>query len=1095
MLFNSGHSDISIETSLSSLPGPNSVVPLNLNTWRSEDLHQAKEKTELIMITPPGFHPNGVFFGMQDEMKRLKSLLIDSERRFIGSTAVLIHAGPGAGKSHLARQYMYDNLSLYPGGVFWIDGRTNESRLNGIWEIAVSASILADEQLSRDPKWFGADIYPANVKKWLEGRENWLLIFDGLVFGSDEDLNEFKDYLPFKKNTSIIFTSIDRTLSQKQRLFEPYGIHVKPLSVSDARKLLFHAMGIERPTSQQRRKATEVVKYYECLPLAMHALGHRLHATSKPLEKYHVESYLTDRRLAEPYQGIMADLHSNGHIEALGLINILSFFGHHVPVGMIHLGRKALADYQVEIRTLEREGSTQRHIDNTFGILIKYGLIERSFDPYPLNETTATPTSDLESKDHHSAPETPSSNLSGSQETYPSSIRSAIDIIKIHTVVQGFCRDELKGQDPELYCLWLSVATDLFCLSYGNATTQIKATRGSGLSRDYREYRTHARSLMHHFPMELTETAMTLRPCYERLASVIEDVQNEIQNRSPESSQESFRHQKSIFDHTSSLSSFSDSGGSGSTTWHELEMEPMVTDSPLDVDHTQRLGLLEWNRHHSQVNKTKQCDDDENQTVHMSPSLSQDTEVPTPRVNQGENDNPQAPSKKNQQKGKSRGFLSFFSRRHNDPDVFKPPTSDISISVSDVHVGRQDSPGQSPDPFRTKSISTKSDAETALAAMHRSSPPPSRGSGAKVFNRGSLLKENQRSYADVLSGQPPIAGGSGLARGEHGRRASLNLSAGDPIDKLGMSTHSDPGLPYPSSPQRDPNLESFQMPGAPSHFKPGPAELPRGGINREVDMPEAPYGPNLLPLPFQTDVEITQMPRRAAPSNNHRMARDSYNPSYGALYPNLSSRGSSQSRGRGTGYSSQPMSRDTSQLSRESDPGRYPPKFSPKVGGDSRAASFSHISRQFAPVLDTQAAQRVLFGPGESAIDSSSTTPVSYEAPPLTKTSSGPGIMVESGNGMSRSLIEFDRLPYTQHLQFGGLDPVDVDAARIRSGQTPYPNRNLMPTASDPAQLDALINQSRIDELRIREDAFYRGRGVSSPTRPDLDGLGIRRQR
>ena len=637
-----------IALSHSSLPGPHDPIFTNPEALRhvNRPLLLGKNDDSLVTVSPPGFHPNSVFLGMQEEMDQLRRVLSDERKRVLGPAAVLVHGSPGSGKSHLARQYMYDHDKLYPGGIFWIDGKSTESRLNGIWEIAVAASILLEDREDRDPRWLMAHKYTANVKRWLESRDNWLLIFDGLAFEDEDDLNEFKNFLPFKPNTSIIYTSVDRTLRQKQRLYEPYGLAVQPLAVEAACQLLFTELGISNPNTRQTQKARELVRYYECLPLAIHALGHRLNASGKPLETYQPGSHLTDSRLAEPYREIMTDLNSNQYTEALQLIYILSFFGHNVPVGMIHLGRKALAEYKVEIRTLERYGSTERHIDNTFAILIKYGLIERSFDAY--SEVSATPTSEV---DRRGIERRSTTNLqsASNQDAIIGRPRTEIDVLKIHSVVQGFCRDELIVEGAKHFWYWLGIATSLFCLSYKNATTQIRAIKNAGLVRDYREYQTHAKRLMRHYRARLDKSEVNLELHHECLKKMLLDIEEEIRHRSPGSSQEWFRHQKSIFDHTNSMSSFSDSIASTSTrsTW-ERDVGAECTDSPQEIvspqGSVQPLSVLHGNSNIGTENMAQNGgNENESAAPDMSPSLSNSTEVPTPKVSQEER--PSTPGK------------------------------------------------------------------------------------------------------------------------------------------------------------------------------------------------------------------------------------------------------------------------------------------------------------------------------------------------------------------------------------------------------------------------------------------------------------------
>lgn len=186
----------------------------------------------------------------------------------------------------------------------------------------------------------------------------------------------------------------------------------------------------------------------------------------------------------------MQDLWDNDHHEAINLINLLSFFGHTAPVAMLQLGRKALNDFNLEIRSLDRDGSTRRDLETTIATLIKYGLVERTLLSYNCSPKRSgslrTQTSRVDKVDpSHGLTqdsitqdyERPESSLESS------STRSAsysIDILKIHTVVQGFCRDEMKLKEKGKFWWWLIAAVRLFGLSYSMADERIRATDGHG---------------------------------------------------------------------------------------------------------------------------------------------------------------------------------------------------------------------------------------------------------------------------------------------------------------------------------------------------------------------------------------------------------------------------------------------------------------------------------------------------------------------------------------------------------------------------------------------------------------------------------------
>ncbi|KAL1957927.1 hypothetical protein VTO42DRAFT_5319 [Malbranchea cinnamomea] len=1072
---------VSLENSTATLPPKQSEETLQTPIATSDvgqmpadqaEAEPLKPNKEPLFVLPPGFHPNSAFYGMQDELEELHTRLFKAKKRSQGSVAVLLYAGPGAGKSYLARQYMYQYQNLYPGGIFWVDSKTPQSRANGYWHIAQAASELKGEQQSPDPNWLYHDTYIDKVRRWLESREDWLLIFDGIAFDNDKEITEFKQYLPFRKNTSIIYTSVDRTLSKKSRLFEPYGLQVKPLAVSDAKKFLLKELGIKHPTPEQDSKATEIVKHYKCLPLAIHAISHRLVATGKPLEKYVIESQLIDQQLADPYQDIMRDLRLHGYIEALNLINILSFFSHHIPVGMVLLGQKALKAANIEIRSLHRIGSSERHLDNTLAILMKYGLIERTSDPDALSDQSSG----------SSIARTPSGLTQASRESETSQhsgvvlvnqARSSIDMIKVHTVVQGFCRDELKVQSPEDFYYWLHVATALFCKSYTEATARIKATRDPGHVRDYREYQTHARRLIRHFPTRPSRKAIDLRPSHKRLRELTEDIEKEIEQRSPGSSHESVRKQKSIFDTASSTSTEPSTPASdlSQTAWaSDINTEsPERTDFPPLVKSPPRSPPLRI---------STQPTDSQSQGQDLSPvsaacslSPSQLTEVPTIFTDNNDEEGSQTFPEKPVRR-KTNKFWEMLSnpfrkgRGRKDLGEFTPAASPVLTKVHGT--GSSILQNESSERQSLTSLRSPSRAESMLANIGHSSPP-SQGVSIRSPSRTGLAGHGRPTYASVIKGsqdekssekrfslpssvrQIPKAD---LPFPEEAYRFFSDLGMEEHQDLMTQSAYSDPGSGLTDL--RSPVID-LPVPYSRPHLRSQPS---RGSNPHDGSDSYGPAAANFLPLPYTADIPIT----RRQPANISGTSNDAHNQGLGPPprssipFPALS-----------YGYGSEPLSRDPSHQSTQSlhtEPGRLPPRFSPdpmRIGRrlHKRTSSFTSIPAPGSPKLG------LLFRAGR---DSDVDSPVSFGSQAMSRASSGPGMLAGDG-----SVVEFGGVPISSSgdIRFGEQDPISVDEARRRTeqyenwlslqrdgsslglrprGRTPYPTHNLIPTSSDAEQ-------------------------------------------
>ncbi|KAJ5941139.1 hypothetical protein N7516_001307 [Penicillium verrucosum] len=540
---------------------------------------------------------------MEKELEVLHSRLFKAKARPEKTMAVLISGVPGSGKTHLARQYVFTQRDCYPGGIFWIDAKSRESTYKCFWEIAQAATLI-EQKVTVSTAYHETEKYVNAVRLWLQTRKDWLLVFDGVTFDRDDDINKFREVLPWSKQCSIIYTSVDTTLRKKQRLYEPYCLMISRLQVEDACKLLFKDLGITRATPEQMSKATRIVEHYECLPLAIHAIGHRLNATGKPIEKYHVKSQVTDKKLAEPFLSIMNDLFRLQQKQALHLINLLSFLGHQVPVGLLNLGRAAMADENLEIQTSGQIGEDP-DLDTTLGTLIHYGLVERISDADLFQQRSSLPIFDGDhtSSDLRTVPDLSDSLTESSQEGFFSIYRheSVVDVVKIHSVVQGFCRDELrikdeenKGimnkNDPGFFDTWLIVATRFLITSYDAAMGRMAHYEDCGLVRDYREYETHASRLLELFPKKaaINLHPLIVRETRENLRRMMKMISEEIENMSPSSSHHSLRNQKSVFDRSSSSSSSfrdssADEGPSRRSTFNWSDLGSPRAESPEEL--------------------------------------------------------------------------------------------------------------------------------------------------------------------------------------------------------------------------------------------------------------------------------------------------------------------------------------------------------------------------------------------------------------------------------------------------------------------------------------------------------------------------------
>ena len=1030
----------------------------DLSVGRSKPLLLIEDAAEMpvqssgvLFVAPSDFRRNSVFFGFQIELNQLHKKLTADEKRNVGTRAVLVHGASGSGKSHLVREYVWRHKDDYPGGVFWIDARSEELLFQCFWDIAQSAALTTEPSALVDG-WNSFDRFIPAVKRWLEGRDNWLLVFDNVSLDSEDQLASFQSFLPDCLGGNIIYTSVNRTLARKQRLLHPSDVKVHPLSVEDARQLLYEGLNIEDPTPQQQKKATEVVKHLEYLPLAIHALSFKLFATGKSLEKYQIGSYKTSSRIAEPYVEIMVALWENSHVEAIHLINILSFLGHYVPVAMIHLGRKGLANFNIEVRSIDREGSTKRDLDATIATLIKYGLVERALQPYASLDQSFLSKNSNESKAEPATMNENDTSLDSSADASSQSSVGGIEILRIHTVAQSFFRDELWLKDKGKFQWYLSAAVSMFCFSYNNAATILNNEAGRGLVRDFREYECHAAKLLSHFPKNPGKASLGLRRSRHELRTVLRSIKDEIQSRSPNHSSELVRGtaQASIFDRTSSTSSNGletpTSTPSRTSTWgFEVTNKQ---ESPVDYkaqpgsnieayENDKKLQIVREDAGYmsgidadvydgSRRVSSDTVSDVTQPSGHLGmTSVEKAVAKPTPfipQIFQGH-----ITSKPHRDLGEWRPRPTqpsvTYSQARADPTIWDP-------SVSLAHT-RSNSSGD-----RSGPMSAGSEAEARLAAFHSANPPAARGGRIRSTSR-SRLDESVQSIV------PPT---------------NLEVQT-ETLHPRGLSPLAAEFRPRDEY-QQDAELLVFQL----------PASRPESRTLSATIVP---------PLPVEENIALTRrVPANLAPIQLRTEA--SLPPNYMTTSAVLPS-----------GYASQPMSRDNSKESHASmstEPPLFKPTFSTQHTAARRGSSFSpHASPHLKPTRLTPVPIQGSAIRIRSVLDSSSTSPVS---PPFEPCSVG-----------SDANLLTTRPQNYNTVQFGDSEPVDLAEAKSRTEEyrrrlpfergdfrrtgfhraRPYPTQNMIPTPSDEGLLRDMVD--------VREGLDL------SRTIGGIQGLGIHRGR
>ncbi len=276
-------------------------------------------------------------------------MLMDRGRRSSGTSSVLIQSMPGGGKSHLARQYVFQHKNDYPGGIFWIRAKSLKELEYGYWDIAKTAGLSEAGDYDRDEDKATRKMVIA-VRAWLNSVDNWLLILDGIHF----DFPDLQYFMPFRKDTSLIFTSTEQTVAEAYQFDYPQVIALDALTRKEAQELLLEEMGKGKPWSQDDiSRATDLVELMDRLPLMIHVAAQHLRATREPLAKY-LRSFKSRPRVGNlpAYHEVRKQLQYRGAVAALNLMYMISFFGQHIPVEMLALGKAASHSHHISVASM-----------------------------------------------------------------------------------------------------------------------------------------------------------------------------------------------------------------------------------------------------------------------------------------------------------------------------------------------------------------------------------------------------------------------------------------------------------------------------------------------------------------------------------------------------------------------------------------------------------------------------------------------------------------------------------------------------------------------------------------------------------------------
>ncbi|WAO88129.1 Hypothetical protein NCS54_00546200 [Fusarium falciforme] len=503
-------------------------VPSSIDDMTRPSLSQAQGsalqlRNEPTFVHPERFRPNSFFKGRRQELTDLHEMLMDKERREDGTSAVLIWSIPGGGKTHLAREYAFKHKHDYPGGIFWVRAKSPEDIMDAFVRIAKHAMArneieIQDETALQDH----SKVIPL-VRDWLNRSDNWLLILDGVL----HDTPDLADCIPDAVNTSMILTSTDTSIAGNHNFDNPQKLELGPLSEEEAQILLLEEMDRKKTWSpDDLARALEIAKLTECLPLAIHAAAGQMRATREPMSKY-IRSYKKRPQAGGlgAYKAVREKLEERGETEALNLMYLLSFFSGSIPVEMLALGLEAL-DNRTPV--LANNSMGKPSLNKTFTVLIAFALIER-------DEVEDIP--------------------------FSGSIRQVepLDVLKIHSIVQSFFLEGLKGDG--LFEFWLERAAAVFLKSFDKGDRRAKDRTEMGLPGDYRRYASHCHKILKHI-RGADEPTRELIVAEGALQSRSEDIQGQISALARTMTTESFGKwgqgpHVSVFERTNSASPLS----------------------------------------------------------------------------------------------------------------------------------------------------------------------------------------------------------------------------------------------------------------------------------------------------------------------------------------------------------------------------------------------------------------------------------------------------------------------------------------------------------------------------------------------------------
>lgn len=313
---------------------------------------------------------NPHFIGRTEVLNEIRQRILEAKHHEFNHRIALYGLG-GVGKTQIALQYCYTYRQLY-NYVFWIGAKDRAGVLQGFYEIMAFLGYdqsFFQQMPEERVKW---------VMRWLEGRENWLMVFDNL-----DDLDAATLAIPgIDSGGHVLITTRNSDLAS----IPAEGIEIRTMTQSEGTEMLLKRASLgDNPATKVRNEAKLVVtELLDCLPLAIEqAAGfiassenvlfdyreifeyNRNSLLSLDLEgsRFHKESLTTTWRMS------LSKL-QNTSPDSIRLIEILSFLnGDDVPIEYLREG-SSVSDMKLNV-ILTNLFVLQQAING----LLKYSLI------------------------------------------------------------------------------------------------------------------------------------------------------------------------------------------------------------------------------------------------------------------------------------------------------------------------------------------------------------------------------------------------------------------------------------------------------------------------------------------------------------------------------------------------------------------------------------------------------------------------------------------------------------------------------------------------------------------------------------------------